>query len=149
MGRPSRAVARLRADERSDVPVLQDRRGVDPATVVAQTKHLAAFRDIKPQAPSHVLVIPRRHVGNVAELAHDADELADLFVLAGRVADEKGSHRGYRMVANTGSQGWAKSSSMHHVHVLGGRRTHSGHPADPAAETHEVVSGVARRLRGI
>ncbi|MEI2825243.1 MAG: histidine triad nucleotide-binding protein [Dermatophilaceae bacterium] len=95
--------------------------GSIPATVVAQTKHSVAFRDIEPQAPSHVLVIPRRHVGNVAELAHDADELADLFVLAGRVADEEGLDRGYRMVANTGSQG-GQVVFHAHVHVLGGRR---------------------------
>ncbi|MBK8866646.1 MAG: histidine triad nucleotide-binding protein [Dermatophilaceae bacterium] len=95
--------------------------GTIPATVVAKSTHSLAFRDIEPQAPTHVLVIPRRHVGNVADLAHDPQELADLFRLAGQVAEDEGLDRGYRMVANTGSLG-GQVVFHAHVHVLGGRR---------------------------
>lgn len=91
-----------------------------PATVVAETEHSLAFRDVDPQAPTHVLVIPRRHVENVAALADAApDELTDVVRLAKRVAEQEGL-AGYRMVANTGAQ--AHQTVFHaHVHVLGGR----------------------------
>ncbi len=94
--------------------------GEVPADVVAETGHSVAFRDINPQAPTHVLVIPRRHVENVAQLgAASAEELADVVALAARVADTQGVD-GYRLVANTGAQ--AHQTVFHaHLHVLGGR----------------------------
>ncbi len=92
-----------------------------PATVVARSEHSLAFRDIDPQAPTHVLVVPRRHVHNVGELAQAPEELADLVALAARVAEQEGLDRGYRMVANTGSEG-GQIVFHAHVHVLGGRR---------------------------
>ena len=92
-----------------------------PATVVARSEHSLAFRDIDPQAPTHVLVIPRRRVQNVGELADAPRELADLFELAARVAAQEGLGRGYRMVTNTGSEG-GQIVFHAHVHVLGGRR---------------------------
>lgn len=92
-----------------------------PATVVGRSTHSLAFRDIDPQAPSHVLVVPVRHVHNVGALAQAPDELADLFTLATKVADSEGLDRGYRMVANTGSEG-GQIVFHAHVHVLGGRR---------------------------
>jgi histidine triad (HIT) family protein len=95
--------------------------GTIPATMVAESEHSLAFRDIDPQAPSHVLVIPRRHVQNVGELAEHPARIADLFRLAARVADEEGLDRGYRLVANTGSEG-GQVVFHAHVHVLGGRR---------------------------
>lgn len=91
-----------------------------PATVVAESEHSLAFRDIEPAAPTHVLVVPRRHVPDVASLgAVSAQELADVVALAARVADEEGVP-GYRLVANTGEA--AQQSVFHaHVHVIGGR----------------------------
>ena len=91
-----------------------------PATVIARSPHSLAFRDIDPQAPTHVLVIPRRHVPNVGELADSPAELADLFELAAQVAAEEGLDRGYRMVTNTGSEG-GQLVYHAHGHVLGGR----------------------------
>ncbi len=89
-------------------------------TVVAETESSFAFRDIDAQAPTHVLVIPRRHVQNLGELAEYAGELADLVVLASRVAEDGGLDKGYRLVSNTGSQ--AGQTVYHaHLHVLGGR----------------------------
>lgn len=91
-----------------------------PATVVAETEHSLAFRDIEPAAPTHVLVVPRRHVPDLAALAAtSADELADLVGLAAAVAGQEGVP-GYRLVANTGAA--AQQSVFHaHLHVIGGR----------------------------
>jgi histidine triad (HIT) family protein len=91
-----------------------------PADVVAETDHSLAFRDIEPAAPTHVLVVPRRHVPDLAALAAaSADELADVVGLAARVAAGEGLP-GYRLVANTGEA--AQQSVFHaHLHVVGGR----------------------------
>jgi histidine triad (HIT) family protein len=91
-----------------------------PAEVVGESELSLAFRDIDPQAPTHVLVIPRRHVDNVAELgAASAAELADLVALGAAVAGSEGV-AGYRLVANTGAA--AHQTVFHaHLHVLGGR----------------------------
>lgn len=95
--------------------------GEIPAARVAESPLAIAFRDIDAQAPTHVLVIPRRHVGSVAELeAGDAGLLAELFELARRVASEAGLGNGYRVVTNVGPD--AGQSVAHlHLHVLGGR----------------------------
>ena len=91
-----------------------------PADVVAESEHSLAFRDVEPTAPTHVLVVPRRHVADLAGLgAVSADELADVVALAARVAEQEGVP-GYRMVATTGAA--AQQSVFHaHVHVIGGR----------------------------
>ncbi len=94
--------------------------GEVPATTVAETPLSLAFRDVDPKAPTHVLVIPRRHVPNLGALAEHADELADVVTLAARVADGEGLDHGYRMVANTGAD--AGQTVFHaHLHLLGGR----------------------------
>jgi histidine triad (HIT) family protein len=95
--------------------------GTVPMDVVRETGQSVAFRDINPQAPTHVLVIPRRHVENLGALAEYPEELADLVSLGTSVAEEEGLEAGYRMVANTGEQ--AGQTVFHaHLHVLGGRR---------------------------
>lgn len=93
-----------------------------PATVVREDEHTVAFRDLEPQAPTHVLVIPRRHVPNVAALAEQApDEVAAVVHAVAAVAREEGVDQGgYRTVFNTGAD--AHQTVFHaHVHVLGGR----------------------------
>ena len=102
--------------------------GEIPADVVLDTERVFAFRDINPQAPTHVLVIPKEHYPNAAALAAaDAGLLGDVVAAAHAVALEEGlvsdggSEPGYRLVTNTGPQ--AGQSVFHmHVHVLGGRR---------------------------
>lgn len=90
--------------------------------VVAETDLSLAFRDINPQAPTHVLVIPKRHVANAAELtAASAQELADVFTLASRVAEIDGLSLGYRLVFNTGPHSGQEVFHAH-LHVLGGRQ---------------------------
>jgi histidine triad (HIT) family protein len=95
--------------------------GEIPATIVHETPNTVAFRDIDPQAPTHVLVIPRRHVPTLAELADaSAEELAELVRAAGEVARMEGLDGGWRGVFNTGPD--AQQSVFHaHVHVIGGR----------------------------
>jgi histidine triad (HIT) family protein len=96
--------------------------GDAPATVVAESERTVAFRDIHPQAPTHVLVIPRAHFATVGELADaDPETLAELIRLATAVAEADGiADRGWRIVFNTGRE--AQQTVFHvHGHVLGGR----------------------------
>ena len=95
-------------------------RGAVPADVVAETDHSLAFRDIDPQAPTHVPVVPGRQLEALPALAAAcADELPDTVALAARVAATDGLP-GYRLVANTGAA--AQQSVFHaHLHVIGGR----------------------------
>jgi histidine triad (HIT) family protein len=93
-----------------------------PADLVAESDTALAFRDLTPQAPTHVLVIPRDHYRNVAEVATAGDaDVAGLIRLAAEVAELEGiAESGYRMVANTNAD--AHQTVFHaHVHVLGGR----------------------------
>jgi histidine triad (HIT) family protein len=91
------------------------------ADVVHESPTTVAFRDIEPQAPTHVLVIPRRHEPNAASLGVAApDELVDLVAAAAAVAEQEKLDEGYRLVFNTGAA--AHQTVFHaHLHVLGGR----------------------------
>jgi len=99
-----------------------------PAKLIHEDDALVAFHDVNPQAPVHVLVVPRRHVASLAELAagddgEDAALGAALLAAASTVARAEGlaaPGRGYRVVANTGPQG-GQSVEHLHLHVLGGR----------------------------
>ena len=98
-------------------------RGEIPADVVAESESWLAFRDIQPQAPVHVLVIPRRHVESADSLSlEDADLAGELLMAVAEVARVEGiAESGYRAVTNVGER--AGQSVFHlHVHVLGGRR---------------------------
>ena len=93
-----------------------------PSTQVLQTDRILAFRDINPQAPTHVLIIPKAHYPDVAALAAaDAAVLGEVIDAARRVAAAEGvAEAGYRVVFNTGVQ--AGQTVPHvHGHVLGGR----------------------------
>jgi histidine triad (HIT) family protein len=92
------------------------------ADVVREAEHTVAFRDINPQAPVHVLVIPRAHHPNIGELAASDPQLAATLVGdCAEVARAEGVGDGYRLVFNTGAQ--AGQAVFHvHGHVLGGRR---------------------------
>jgi histidine triad (HIT) family protein len=93
-----------------------------PAKIVRESAGTVAFRDINPQAPTHVLVIPRDHHPTAGELAAaDAGLLAEVVREAHQVAVDEGvAEAGYRLVFNTGAQ--AGQTVFHvHAHVLGGR----------------------------
>lgn len=96
--------------------------GEIPATVVYRSERVLAFRDLDPQAPSHVLVIPVQHHPDAAAVAAaDPTLLADLVLAAREVADaEDIIAGGYRMVFNTGA-GAGQSVFHCHLHLLGGR----------------------------
>ena len=91
------------------------------ADVVHESATTVAFRDLNPQAPTHVLVIPRSHYANAADLATGEPETAvDLFAAARAIAEQEGLGAGYRLVFNTGKA--AHQTVFHaHMHVLGGR----------------------------
>jgi histidine triad (HIT) family protein len=93
-----------------------------PADLVRETDDTVAFRDINPQAPVHVLVIPRAHHATMAELAAaDASLAAAVLAECGQVAAAEGlAESGYRTVFNTGS-GAGQVVFHVHAHVLGGR----------------------------
>lgn len=95
--------------------------GTIPAEIVAETEHTVAFRDINPQAPTHVLVIPRIHQPDIASLAAAAPEIAaSLLVDARAVAAAEGAEGAFRLVFNTGAE--VGQSVFHaHGHVLAGR----------------------------
>jgi histidine triad (HIT) family protein len=92
-----------------------------PADVVHQTDTTVAFRDLDPQAPTHVLVVPRTHHRDAAALAAaEPEALVDLVRAAAAVAEQEGLGDGYRLVLNTGRA--AHQTVFHvHLHVLGGR----------------------------
>lgn len=93
-----------------------------PSTGVASTELSYAFDDVQPEAPVHVLVVPRRHIVDADSLRpEDAEVLGDMFVTAQAVARAKQiSQSGYRIVFNVGAD--ASNSVPHlHLHVLGGR----------------------------
>jgi histidine triad (HIT) family protein len=99
--------------------------GEIPADVVHADEDTVAFRDIAPQAPLHVLVVPRRHIVDVSTLEPgDADVVAAMLATAKAVADAEGlatEDRGFRLVMNVGPD--ALNSVPHlHIHVLGGRQ---------------------------
>ncbi|WP_411078978.1 histidine triad nucleotide-binding protein [Streptomyces sp. cmx-18-6] len=93
-----------------------------PATIVRESDTTVAFRDINPQAPTHILVIPKVHYPDAASLAAAEPQIAaDVLREAGAVAaDEKVDGTGYRIILNTGS-GAGQTVFHAHAHVLGGR----------------------------
>lgn len=92
-----------------------------PATLVYEDEHVVAFRDINPQAPVHVLIVPRRPIPRLAD-ATSADQplLGHLLMKAAEVAKSLGLTNGYRLVINSGPDG-GESVPHLHCHLLGGR----------------------------
>ena len=100
--------------------------GAIPVDKVHEDDLVFAIRDINPQAPTHVLVIPVKHVASAAALGNaDAGLLARLFSVAGDIAREEGLENGWRVVTNVGPDG-GQSVDHLHLHLLGGR--HMGWP---------------------
>ena len=96
-----------------------------PAKIVLEDEVAIAIEDIHPQAPIHLLVIPRMHLPSLKEASGDDEPvLGRLLTLAARLARERGlEDKGYRTVINNGT--WAGQSVFHlHVHLLGGRVFH-------------------------
>ena len=97
-------------------------RGEVPAKIVHDDDRCLAFHDVAPQAPVHVLVIPKKPLASLAEAtADDADLLGHLVVVATQLARSLGLASGYRLVVNCGPDG-GQSVDHLHVHLLGGRQ---------------------------
>jgi len=97
-------------------------RGEIPATVVHEDEHCLAFRDIEPQAPVHVIIIPKRHIAKLSDAdVEDRTLLGHLLVIASQIAQKEGlSEDGFRININNGAR--AGQLVFHlHVHLLGGR----------------------------
>jgi len=90
-----------------------------PAERVYEDGDVLAFRDIHPQAPTHVLVVPRKHLTSLHEL-DDAHLAGKLLAAAARVAREAKLEQGWRLIANSGEHGGQEVPHLH-LHVLGGR----------------------------
>jgi histidine triad (HIT) family protein len=94
-----------------------------PSDLVHEGEHVVAFRDINPQAPTHIQIIPRKHVAHISEYTPGEDTawLEALLETANMLAEREGLERGYRLVINNGPL--AGQSVFHvHLHLLGGRQ---------------------------
>jgi histidine triad (HIT) family protein len=96
-------------------------KGEVPGKKVYEDERVFAFEDINPQAPTHILVVPRKHIAGLKEAApEDAEVIGHCHLVAARLARERGIEDGYRTVFNVGPR--AGQSVFHlHLHLLGGR----------------------------
>jgi len=96
-------------------------RGEIPSKKVYEDDHVFAFEDIDPKAPTHVLVIPKKHIAGLKEAqAEDADVIGRCHLAAAEIARQRNIEQGYRTVLNVGP-GAGQSVFHLHVHLLGGR----------------------------
>lgn len=96
--------------------------GEIPAKKVYEDERLIAFYDIQPQAPVHVLVIPRTHIASVDEVdAENSAEIAHIFTCLPMIAKKAGLSNGYRIITNCGDDG-CQSVKHLHFHMLGGKK---------------------------
>ena len=97
--------------------------GETKADVVYRDEQATAFRDIHPVAPTHILIVPNRHVESVSTLeAQDEQLVGHLFKVASQLANEQGiSKGGYRLITNTGVDGGQTVLHLH-LHLIGGQR---------------------------
>jgi histidine triad (HIT) family protein len=92
-----------------------------PATIVYEDEHCLAFRDINPQAPTHVLLIPKKEIARLIDASEeDRALLGHLMLTAGKIARDLGAGEAFRLVVNNGAE--AGQSVFHlHLHILAGR----------------------------
>ncbi|MBL8087736.1 MAG: histidine triad nucleotide-binding protein [Chthonomonas sp.] len=90
-----------------------------PAEIVYEDDHVVAFRDINPQAPVHIVLVPRAEISGVAEVPDSGDHMY-LLNAARKVAEAEGLTAGYRLVINQGADGGQTVDHLH-MHLLGGR----------------------------
>jgi histidine triad (HIT) family protein len=93
-----------------------------PADIVAETDHWIAFRDIEPQAPTHILIVPKKPIPRLSKaMTEDTLILGKLLLAAEQIAREQNLENGFRIVINNGSDGGEAVPHLH-VHLLGGRK---------------------------
>lgn len=89
--------------------------------IVYEDEHVLAFRDIAPQAPTHILIIPKKHITSIAELQQEDTQLVGyLFEVAKKIAQTEQLKNGYRLVINVGEEGGQTVPHIH-LHLMGGR----------------------------
>jgi len=94
-----------------------------PADILYENEKVLAFKDINPQAPVHILIIPKKHISRISDLEEsDKDIISELIFIAKKLAEEKGiAESGYRLVLNNNKD--AGQAVFHiHLHLLGGRK---------------------------
>ena len=93
------------------------------ATILYRDEQVTAFRDVHPVAPTHILLVPNKHIESVGALeAEDEQLIGHLFTVARKLAEEAGiSKGGYRLIANTGVNG-GQTIFHFHLHLIGGQR---------------------------
>ena len=97
-------------------------KGDIPSTKVYEDEQVLAFRDIAPMAPTHILVIPKTHIGSVAEItAENAQIVAHIFTVIPQIAAAEKLENGYRVISNCGADA---GQTVHHLHfhILGGKQ---------------------------
>ncbi|RKJ40631.1 histidine triad nucleotide-binding protein [Acutalibacter sp. 1XD8-33] len=106
--------------------------GEIPSTKVYEDETVLAFRDLDPQAPTHVLLIPKEHIASAAEITpENSAVVAHIFEIAAKVAEELGLGNGFRIVNNCGADGMQSVPHLH-FHLLGGKKM--GWPPFPEDE---------------
>ena len=105
----------------TECPFCRIAAGQLPAKIIYRSPDIVAFHDIAPQAPTHILVIPVKHIASARDLqSGDADLMGRLLITATQIAQEQNLDRGYRFVINAGPHG-GQSVDHLHIHLLGGR----------------------------
>lgn len=95
-----------------------------PSQKLYEDDEIVAFNDLEPQAPVHVLIIPKAHISSANEItAENSDIIGKIFMVAAKIAKEQGLNKGYRIVNNCGEDGGQTVQHLH-FHLLGGRKMH-------------------------
>jgi len=103
-----------------------------PSQGVYEDEHVYAFRDITPQAPTHILVVPKEHVGSAADLTSENSSLAaKCYEAIAKIARDEGLRSGFRVITNIGPDGGQTVMHMH-FHLLGGK------PLGPGLIAHDA-----------
>ena len=93
-----------------------------PSKKLYEDDEMVAFNDLEPQAPVHVLIIPKAHISSANEItAENSDIIGKIFMVAAKIAKEQGLDKGYRIVNNCGEDGGQTVQHLH-FHLLGGRK---------------------------
>lgn len=96
--------------------------GEIPTSKVYEDESVLAFKDTDPQAPVHVLIIPKQHIASVSEIDEgNSNVVAHIFEVAAKLSEELGLENGYRIVTNSGEDGLQSVKHLH-FHLLGGRK---------------------------
>lgn len=93
-----------------------------PSTIIYEDKDVMAFRDLNPQAPEHILIIPKKHIARIEDLENaDTDLMGKIVLAAKNIAASLELNKGYRLVFNNGADGGQEVEHIH-LHLMGGRK---------------------------